>query len=101
MKYPTAARFRQALETRLLQRALREGTDVNRLRAQVAFERFLARLFIVSEDLVLKGGYALEIRLSERARTTLDLDLSASFAPARDVLADLPGGVSFTSTEGW
>lgn len=85
MKYPTAAGFRQALETRLLGRAVREGSDVNRLRAQIAFERFLARLFEARQDLVLKGGYALEIRLNERARTTLDLDLSASLAPARDL----------------
>jgi hypothetical protein len=41
----TAGAFRTALETRLQTRAREEGTDLQRLRRQVAFDRFLARLF--------------------------------------------------------
>jgi hypothetical protein len=43
----------------------------------VAFERLLARLFAGDDPpWLLKGGYALELRLQDRARSTLDLDLS-------------------------
>mgnify|MGYP000397925198 FL=1 len=51
---------------------------MNRLRMQVAFERFLARIFHTQAAWVLKGGYALEVRLHERARSTVDLDLGAT-----------------------
>ncbi len=43
--YKTAGAFRTALETRLQNRARAEGTDLQRLRRQVAFDRFLARMF--------------------------------------------------------
>lgn len=77
MKFSTAQGFRTSLEQRLLDRARREGRDVQRLRTQVAFERFLTRLFLAEPEWVLKGGYALEVRLQDRARSTLDLDLNA------------------------
>jgi hypothetical protein len=41
--YKTAVAFRTALETRLQMRARAETTDLQRLRRQVAFDRFLAR----------------------------------------------------------
>lgn len=41
-------------------------------------ERFLARLFHASAPWLLKGGYALELRLHPRARTTRDIDLNYS-----------------------
>ncbi len=44
-QYKTAGAFRTALETRLQTRAQVERTDLQRLRRQVAFDRFLARLF--------------------------------------------------------
>jgi hypothetical protein len=43
--YTTAAAFRRALEVRLQDIAKREAVDLQRLRRQVAFDRFLARLF--------------------------------------------------------
>jgi len=43
--YKTAAAFRTALENRLQMRVRDEGTDLQRLRRQVAFDRFLARMF--------------------------------------------------------
>jgi hypothetical protein len=43
--YKTAGAFRAALETRLQMRARAEATDLQRLRRQVAFDRFLARMF--------------------------------------------------------
>jgi predicted nucleotidyltransferase component of viral defense system len=44
----------------------------------VAFERLLSRLFADDEDppWFLKGGYALELRMAHRARSTRDLDLT-------------------------
>ncbi len=75
-KYATATSLRTALESRLQQTARKEGTDLQRLRRQVAFDRLLARFF--SRDDVpwaLKGGYAMELRLAV-ARTTKDIDLT-------------------------
>jgi predicted nucleotidyltransferase component of viral defense system len=53
--------------------------DLQRLRRQVAFDRFLARMFSrgpkASYPWVLKGGYAMELRIHS-ARTTKDIDLT-------------------------
>jgi len=78
-KYATAAAFRRALEDRLQGIAVKEGVDLQRLRRQVAFDRLLARLFQAKHPLalpwVLKGGYAMELRI-RTARTTKDIDLT-------------------------
>lgn len=78
-EYKTAGAFRAALETRLQSRAHDEGTDLQRLRRQVAFDRLLARLFPKRSDAkypwILKGGYAMELRI-HTARTTKDIDLT-------------------------
>jgi predicted nucleotidyltransferase component of viral defense system len=74
--YATPTSFRQALEARLNGLASKRGVDVQRLRRQVAFDRFLCRLFQHSgEYWLLKGGYAMELRLQE-SRTTRDIDLT-------------------------
>lgn len=77
--YKTAGAFRAALETRLQTRAREEKTDLQRLRRQVAFDRLLARLFsrgpTAKYPWVLKGGYAMELRIHS-ARTTKDIDLT-------------------------
>ena len=44
MTYRSLAAFRQALEQRVLARARATGTDLNRLRRRVVFERILIRL---------------------------------------------------------
>ena len=78
-KYATAASFRRALEDRLQAIARKEGVDLQRLRRQVAFDRLLARLFQEEDPnhlpCVLKGGYAMELRIKS-ARTTKDIDLT-------------------------
>lgn len=75
--YDAPETFRVALETRLRNTAQSRGTDLQRLRRRVAFERLLARLFMQDDPpWLLKGGYALELRLRDRARSTLDLDIS-------------------------
>jgi predicted nucleotidyltransferase component of viral defense system len=75
MKYATPTAFRTALEERLKNRSREKGVDPQRLRRQVAFDRLLFRLFhFFPKDLLLKGGYAMELRL-EKARATKDIDL--------------------------
>jgi hypothetical protein len=75
-KYATGAALRAALEERLKQIARKENIELQRLRRQVAFDRFLARLFHDARtQWVLKGGYAMELRF-QIARATRDLDFT-------------------------
>ena len=75
-KYRTAAGMRAALEERLNRTAGETGVDIMKLRRHVAFDRLCARLFAKeTNDLIVKGGYALELRL-KNARTTRDIDIS-------------------------
>ncbi|MFZ4397343.1 MAG: hypothetical protein ACOYOU_17145 [Kiritimatiellia bacterium] len=49
--------FRQALESRLMNASRTEKVDLQRLRRQVAFDRFLCRLFHApAVPWALKGG---------------------------------------------
>ncbi|GAB3159777.1 hypothetical protein GCM10027059_06500 [Myceligenerans halotolerans] len=81
--------LRASLDTRLLLLAQEQGTDVNRLRRHLTFQRLLRRL---AHDgrWVLKGGYLLEARLGSRARATRDLDLTAQepLDDLRDAIVD-------------
>jgi hypothetical protein len=52
-QYTTATARRTALEARLLERAKRDNTDLQRLRRQVASDRLLTRLF--STDAAVRG----------------------------------------------
>ena len=58
--YKSAAAFCTALEARLQTRANETGTDLQRLRRQVTFDRFLERMFskgpMATYPWVLKGG---------------------------------------------
>ena len=75
-RYATATAFRIALEARLKSLAQAEGIDLQRLRRQASFDRLLARLFSEpGAPWLLKGGYAMELRLRS-ARSTKDIDLS-------------------------
>ncbi len=78
-RYGTPAAIRRALEDRLQDIAGKESVDLQRLRRQVAFDRLLARLFRAVQPSalpwVLKGGYAMELRI-KTARTTKDIDLT-------------------------
>ncbi|MFA5874070.1 MAG: nucleotidyl transferase AbiEii/AbiGii toxin family protein [Anaerolineales bacterium] len=76
MKYATGSAFRQALEERIRDIHAEQNIPIVRLRKQIAFERFIARLIRYQpEQWVLKGGLALQLRLGEQARTTKDIDL--------------------------
>lgn len=86
MKYRTPAAFRQALDAKLRELAKVGNQDLSSLQRRAVFERFLARLFQGEERWMLKGGYALELRLGNRARATLDIDLSVPPPPYTNLL---------------
>jgi hypothetical protein len=73
--YPTPLAFKTALDERLRNQAKKSGRDITRLRQILVLERFLVRAFdALPSSAVLKGGFALELRLN-RTRTTRDVDL--------------------------
>lgn len=76
MRYRDAAALRQALEQRLRSRAAGDGARLARDRKRVVFERFLYRLAATAPGRwLLKGGFALDLRLAGRARATQDIDI--------------------------
>jgi hypothetical protein len=89
--YATAFAFRRALEDRLNVASKTEGVDLQRMRRKVAFDRLLVRLFAEgSPPWRLKGGYALELKLSiARATRDLDLGLSSGMLPGDELLESL------------
>jgi hypothetical protein len=77
MRYATPAAFRAALEARLRAQATGGHASLVRLRKHVVFDRLLARLLVVAPGRwIVKGGLALDYRYGDKARTTVDLDLS-------------------------
>jgi len=79
--YKTTTDFRKALESRIGKVVRESGQDVQRVRRRVAFNRFLARIFAdKASPWILKGGYAMELRLSN-ARATRDIDLTCKKLP--------------------
>jgi hypothetical protein len=90
--YASATAFRVALEERLKRTAQEESLDLQRLRRQVAFDRLLCRLFAAPDaPWLLKGGYAMELRLNA-ARTTRDVNLAMRRLPVAS--ADWAGNLS-------
>ena len=76
MNYASGTAFRRALEDRLRTQSVNDHVPLTRLRKTVAFDRLLARLTQAQpNDWVLKGGFALQVRLPDRARTTNDMDM--------------------------
>lgn len=79
--YASAAAFRVAVESRLKKISQEETLDLQRLRRRTAFDRLLCRLFARPDaPWLLKGGYAMELRL-KTARTTRDIDLAMRQLP--------------------
>ncbi len=76
MTYTNGAAFRRALEDRLRMQSLQTRAPLVRLRKMVVFDRFLARLTLDQpEAWLVKSGFALQLRLGNRARTTKDIDV--------------------------
>jgi predicted nucleotidyltransferase component of viral defense system len=79
--YVSAEAFKQALEQRIRD-ASPTGAEMARKRQRLVFDRFLARMSVVfGEELTLKGGLVLELRLS-RARATKDIDVRLMGEPS-------------------
>src|SRR5437870_2454321 len=77
MRYEAPADFRQALEERFRQREQETKEPLVRMRKRLVFERCMVRLQKKTDSpWVVKGGFALELRMGMRARMTKDLDLS-------------------------
>jgi predicted nucleotidyltransferase component of viral defense system len=77
VRYRTAEAFRAALDQRLKNEAAARGVALMRLRKRVGFERFLARLLVTQPaDWILKGAFALDVRLGLATRSTKDIDLA-------------------------
>lgn len=76
MRYRSPDRFRAALDQRLRRAAATANVPLMRLRKETAFERWLARLAVAApRRWVLKGAFALQLRLGARMRPTKDIDL--------------------------
>lgn len=76
MRYPDAAAFRHALEARLKPAPETNPARLVRDRKRIVFDRLLVRLVAVAGDQwLLKGGFALDLRMAERARATKDVDI--------------------------
>lgn len=87
MRYEDAAAFRAALADNL--RDQHPDKDLSRLLKRTMMERFLARTSAaLPQQAILKGGYALELRLHQ-ARATQDLDLAIRGLPANEVVEAL------------
>lgn len=85
--YPSPEAFKQALEQRLRTSA-KTGPDFARKRQLLVFDRFLARVVaLFGDNVTLKGGLVLELRLA-KARSTKDVDLRLN-GTADGVLAKL------------
>jgi len=79
-EYATPAGFRAAVEATLRDRARRLGVPAYIIRRQAALERVIVRLTKVAPDRwAVKGGMALETRLGEHARVSVDLDADHAY----------------------
>ena len=79
-EYATPAAFRAAVEATLRDRAHRLGVPAYIIRRQAALERVIVRLTKVAPDRwAVKGGLALETRLGEHARVSVDLDADHAY----------------------
>jgi hypothetical protein len=106
MRYATPTAFRTALDQRLKTEAERTGIAGARLRKRIAFELFLRRLVMVAPSgWVLKGAFALDLRLDVATRPTKDIDIGRdddTDAAIEDITAaqqlDVGDFFSFTAT---
>ncbi|MFV2045485.1 MAG: nucleotidyl transferase AbiEii/AbiGii toxin family protein [Anaerolineales bacterium] len=88
-EYASPAAFRAAVDTRLRNYARKAGIPVQVVRRQAALERLMARLaHDAPRRWALKGGLALDTRLGQHARPSMDMDLDhvEGAAAARDDL---------------
>jgi Nucleotidyl transferase AbiEii toxin, Type IV TA system len=101
-RYASPAAFRAALKHRLRLEAQRSSVTLQRLRKEAAYHRPLYRLQRAAPDSwVIKGGFALILRLGEQARATRDVDANwrataASLEDALSIVEEMEDGDWFT-----
>ncbi len=77
MRYATPGAFRAALEQHLRNQHGGNDAAMTRERKRIAFGRLLVRLMATRPDSwLLKGGFALDLRLGNTARSTKNVDLA-------------------------
>lgn len=78
-QYDNPEAFKQALMVRLRHAATSRGLSLQDMQIKFLIERLLARLFVdPNAPWLLKGGFAMELRYRPKARTTRDIDLTAT-----------------------
>lgn len=78
--FRSPAAFRAAIDARLRNRARRLGVPVLAVRRQAALERLMARMARAAPGRwALKGGLALDTRLPDHARASMDMDIDHVF----------------------
>jgi Nucleotidyl transferase AbiEii toxin, Type IV TA system len=78
-RYDNPEAFKQALMARLRSAATSRGLSLQDMQIKFLIERLLARLFAdPNAPWLLKGGFAMELRYRPKARTTRDVDLTAT-----------------------
>ena len=98
--YQSGAAFRRALEDRLANQGAKTQMPLVRLRKLVVFDRFLARLAQLEPDTWLsKGGLVLQLRLSQHARTTKDMDILSLIA--RDEVPQILTRAALLDLQDW
>jgi hypothetical protein len=98
--YQSGVAFRRALEDRLASQSAKTQIPLVRLRKLVVFDRFLARLVQIAPDnWLLKGGLVLQLRLSQHARTTKDMDLLSLVA--RDEVPQILTHAALLDLQDW
>lgn len=99
-KYRNATAWRQSLNAHIRAQAAASGRSVQNLRRQVAYQRFLARVFSGGDGgWVLKGGVGLLMR-TPSARATADVDLMHARQSAEHAITDLRAAVSLDLGDG-
>lgn len=88
MKYKSPVAFKSALLARLKNESEQQKIPFLRVQMRFLFERLLVRAHAAFPKVVVKGGAAMEFRLS-LARTTRDLDLGVYNVPGDLVLSRL------------
>jgi predicted nucleotidyltransferase component of viral defense system len=101
-KFANAADFRKSIEARIEKERARTNMSIQRLRRHLTFDRFLARFpqDVMDPKWVVKGGYAMELRLRDKARMTKDLDFTCTLRPKSDTSTEILDGLrDMTSIE--
>ncbi len=93
-RYATPEAFERALSTRLLTLSRTQTIDYQRLRREVVYDRFLARLQAAAPGRwLLKGGVALDLRFARgEARRTKDVDLETRIASTLEEATEMLAG---------